>query len=219
MIDAHAPEADIRALANSNHRRNLAKTAQLDISFTEDPEFTNIAGFKTVYDATMERNAAAIEYTFDLDYYFSLKRELGERVTLFHLYVDAELASSVIVFCTNGIVQYHLGGTAPAFTTTGTARYLLEQVRRWATATGYRYFHLGGGIGARDDSLLRFKAGICQDICPIPRREVDPEPGPVRRSRRRTLATGSIAAPRVLPGVPRMTSMIDASTPYNPSHR
>ena len=37
---------------------------------------------------------------------------------------------------------------------------MLHFVRGWAQAEGRRWLHLGGGVGAGEDSLLLFKAGF-----------------------------------------------------------
>ena len=42
------------------------------------------------------------------------------------------------------------------------ARWTLEQVRIWAKQNGFTWFHLGGGVGAAEDSLFRFKAGFAK---------------------------------------------------------
>jgi hypothetical protein len=59
-----------------------------------------------------------------------------------------------------GIVQFHLSGTAEEFRRASPARLMIDHVRWWAKARGDRSFHLGGGLGAREDSLFDFKAGF-----------------------------------------------------------
>jgi GNAT superfamily N-acetyltransferase len=161
-IDLTPTEAELQALANNNHRRNLRKAEALGVTVVEDRRFERIAMFRGLYDATMIRNGAPAEYLFPESYYAALKAELGDRVTMFHAMVDDRVASSVIMFRHRGIVQYHLGGTHEDFATAGTARFLLEHVRRWAKANGDRWYHLGGGVGSTEDSLFRFKAGFAK---------------------------------------------------------
>ena len=161
-IDLSPPEKDLRALANDNHRRNLEKASALGILISEDPLLAKREMFKELYDATMARVGATDEYLFPLSYYNTLQQELGKRVTMFLAEIDGRTASAVIVFQHKGIIQYHLGGTHEDFISAGTTRYLLEHVRRRAKENGDRWFHLGGGIGAKEDSLLRFKAGFAK---------------------------------------------------------
>jgi hypothetical protein len=39
-------------------------------------------------------------------------------------------------------------------------RVVDDTARRWAAAAGARVFHLGGGVGGREDSLFQYKAGF-----------------------------------------------------------
>jgi hypothetical protein len=58
------------------------------------------------------------------------------------------------------IVQFHLSGTSPEFVKSGPSKLMLHRVRLWAKEAGFRWLHLGGGVGASEDSLFEFKAGF-----------------------------------------------------------
>jgi hypothetical protein len=161
-IDLRQSEDDIRAGANSNHRRNLKKTDQLGPELMVDDEFIHLEQFMAVYNATMDRNLAAAAYFFPTEYYLGLRRELGSSARLFHAMIDGEVTSSVLALASGGTVQYHLGGTDPQWARDGLARWTLEQVRLWSKRNGYDWYHLGGGVGAAEDSLFRFKAGFAK---------------------------------------------------------
>jgi GNAT superfamily N-acetyltransferase len=161
-VDLRLPEDQIRAAANSNHRRNLKKTDALEPEFVIDDSFERLEAFMAVYNATMERNEATAGYFFPERYYLDLKRELGPAARLFHAIIDGEVTSSVLALASGETVQYHLGGTDPRWARDGLARWTLEQVRIWAKENGFDWFHLGGGVGASEDSLFRFKAGFAK---------------------------------------------------------
>ena len=57
-----------------------------------------------------------------------------------------------------GIVQYHLGGTRNTALKLSPMVLIFETVRHWANQNGAHTFHLGGGVGAKSDSLFHFKA-------------------------------------------------------------
>jgi hypothetical protein len=62
---------------------------------------------------------------------------------------------------TDGIVQYHLGGTRTAALPHQPAKLMFERICHWGQARGNSTFHLGSGLGGRDDnSLFHFKAGF-----------------------------------------------------------
>lgn len=161
-VDLRLPEDQIRAAANSNHRRNLKKTDALEPEFVVDDSFERLEQFMDVYNATMERNEATAGYFFPERYYRDLKRELGPAARLFHAIIEGEVTSSVLALASGETVQYHLGGTDPRWARDGLARWTLEQVRIWAKENGFDWFHLGGGVGASEDSLFRFKAGFAK---------------------------------------------------------
>ena len=51
-------------------------------------------------------------------------------------------------------LHYHLGASER---TGGANNLLFLEAARWAQANDYERFHLGGGVGGADDSLLEFK--------------------------------------------------------------
>jgi lipid II:glycine glycyltransferase (peptidoglycan interpeptide bridge formation enzyme) len=61
---------------------------------------------------------------------------------------------------TQGIVQYHLSGSTDNSLAWSPSKLMIHEITLWARNHGYKTFHLGGGLGAQADSLLRFKAGF-----------------------------------------------------------
>jgi lipid II:glycine glycyltransferase (peptidoglycan interpeptide bridge formation enzyme) len=59
-----------------------------------------------------------------------------------------------------GIVEYHLSGTAGNYRQLAPTKFMLEVAIQWAKARGNRVLHLGGGVGSRNDALFQFKAGF-----------------------------------------------------------
>ena len=70
------------------------------------------------------------------------------------------VAAAGLFIETDGIVQYHLGGTNEASIGAEASKLLIHAACGWAKARGYRSLHLGGGVGGATDSLLFFKAGF-----------------------------------------------------------
>ena len=70
------------------------------------------------------------------------------------------MAAAGLFVETRGIVQYHLSGTDDAFRDVQPTKLMLHFVRAWARDRGNHVFHLGGGVGGDDDSLLWFKTGF-----------------------------------------------------------
>jgi lipid II:glycine glycyltransferase (peptidoglycan interpeptide bridge formation enzyme) len=71
-----------------------------------------------------------------------------------------ELAAAGLFIATDGIVQYHLGGTDERYLALAPSKLMLDFVWRWALEESQNVFHLGGGVGGAEDSLFLFKAGF-----------------------------------------------------------
>jgi lipid II:glycine glycyltransferase (peptidoglycan interpeptide bridge formation enzyme) len=70
------------------------------------------------------------------------------------------LAAAALVSEYRGIVQYIYGGVEEELYSLSPLKSLLDHVRRWSRSRGDSVLHLGGGRGAREDSLFYFKAGF-----------------------------------------------------------
>lgn len=73
---------------------------------------------------------------------------------------DEEVISAGIFLRRGTLLQFHLSGSNTSLSQLSPARVMIDHMRRWATANGISKFHLGGGLGAAQDSLFEFKAGF-----------------------------------------------------------
>ncbi len=117
--------------------------------------------FVSIYGQTMARLHANRFYCLPAQYFHDLRVALGPRLHLCSV-VDSrgELASGALLTETQGIVQYHLSGTADRFFTNSPSKMMLHEIRLWAKRQGHKVLHLGGGLGSRADSLFHFKTGF-----------------------------------------------------------
>lgn len=143
-----------------SHRRGLKKLRELGVKVVEDPELKHLDEFVQIYTASMRRVGAAAHYYFDREYFESLARGLGPAMRLFLVMHGSTIVAATMHSFYNGIVQAHLGGTADHALEWSPDKLLIDEVRLWACAHGYRVFHHGGGVGAQEDNLYRFKAGF-----------------------------------------------------------
>ena len=149
-----------RSQYRENHTRGINKLQRLGIQCIDDTGFQHLDAFAAIYLETMARVAASDAYLFAGDYFERFIRMQGCEVRLFVCLAEGEpICGGLFVLC-NGIVQYHLGGTRDDAIKLAPSKLLFETVRVWANQRGARAFHLGGGLGARDDSLFHFKSGF-----------------------------------------------------------
>ncbi|HEX8679423.1 MAG TPA: GNAT family N-acetyltransferase, partial [Chthoniobacterales bacterium] len=159
-IDLTLSEEEQRAQFNKSCRTTLRKLGQLGFVGLHDREKRYLPAFVSVYLETMKRAGAQSSYFFDRAYFDLLTRELADVSHLFVVLKDGEVAAATICTSCDGVVQDHLGGTRDAFLKFSPDRLIVDTERRWAKAAGARIFHLGGGVGAQEDSVFRYKTGF-----------------------------------------------------------
>jgi len=159
-IDLTLPDEKQRAHYNRSCRTSLRKLREAGFVCVLDPEKRFLEEFVEVYLETMRRAGAQESYFFNHEYFGMFTRELREVSHLFVALKDDHVAAATICTSCAGIVQDHLGGTRDAFLKFSPDRLVVDTERIWAKENGARVFHLGGGVGGRQDSVFQYKAGF-----------------------------------------------------------
>lgn len=159
-FDLTQSKEDLLSQISMNHRRNIKKLLRLGFRINFD-DWTRLTDFISLYHATMRRVQAGDAYFFSREYFEDLRANLGNRLHLACAVTETgETASAGLFVNTDGIVQYHLGGTAPAYLALAPSKLVIDFMWRWAHDQSHRALHLGGGVGGIEDSLFDFKAGF-----------------------------------------------------------
>ena len=159
--DLSWPEKEQRSHCKKDCRRRLRKLREAGFVCVHDRENRYLREFVEVYHETMSRVQAEQSYFFDPTYFSDLAKSLGRALKLFVVKMpDGEVISGGLFTLCEGIVQYHLGGTPNTALKLSPIVLLLDTVRRGANENGAHTFHLGGGGGAKTDSLFQFKANF-----------------------------------------------------------
>jgi hypothetical protein len=117
--------------------------------------------FVSVYRQTMVRLQADTFYHWPVQYFYDLRAALGQRLHFCSVFdSQGDFACGALFTETQGIVQYHLSGTADRFIADAPSKLMLHEASLWAKREGHRVLHLGGGVGGRADSLFHFKTGF-----------------------------------------------------------
>lgn len=159
-VDLRPAQEDRWAAASGNHRRQLRKAQQLDLEVHSGRTPASVAAFVRCYNETMERRDATEDFFVDTPQVSRILDELGEHAELWTAAQEGTVVTAGIFLLTGPTIQYHLGGTATDALPLGAARLLFELVAESGHSRGYETLHLGGGVGAGEDSLFRFKAGF-----------------------------------------------------------
>jgi hypothetical protein len=166
-IDLDQDDAELWQETRDDHRREIRKAIRAGYRVYEDQAMAQYPRFVELYRQTMMRVGAAPFYQFDEAYFASLREALGPRLHLIVVETDGEVASASLQVETCGIVQDHLAGTDERLNQLAPSKLLIHFARAWARERGNRWLHLGGGLGARPDSLLMFKAGFSRRQLPF----------------------------------------------------
>ena len=159
-IDLTRSEAEISGQIRENHRRDIKKLRKAGFAVHLDA-WDDLDRFVDLYHQTMARLQAESFYFFPYDYFHGLRTALADRLHLCSVRSpEDELVAGGLFVCTEGMIEYHLGGTAEKFLPQAPSKIMFDFVWRWGKETGCRLLHLGGGLGGRADSLCRFKEGF-----------------------------------------------------------
>jgi hypothetical protein len=130
-------------------------------TFEIDAEGRHLHEFVKIYHDTMVRVQAEPQYFFSEEYIRGLRGVLGPGFVLAHVRdpAGAIVSSGIFTVC-SGIVQFHLSGSRLGSDGSDASKFLLHGIRNWTRQCGLEKFHLGGGVGAKNDSLFQFKSGF-----------------------------------------------------------
>lgn len=159
-VDCSTSDDEHQAQMSSHHRRNLRKVRREGLRVEWDLDGGRLPEFVAMYRQTMDRVGAAAGYYYPDDYFHALMEGLGEDAFLAIATLGEDPVSGALFLRGPSVVHYHLGGTSEQFRNLGATHLVFDEVRRWCKEDGRRWLHLGGGVGAGEDSLFRFKAGF-----------------------------------------------------------
>jgi len=164
VIELNCSEEEQLKKYRANLRRDISKLKRsgFECKFV-DPKL-HLDSFINIYESTMKSLGATDYYLFSEDYYSSLFDNSMAQVKLVECLIDGDVACSGIFFFCNNIVQYHLGGTSSEFYKFGPSKLMLDFIRGYAFDNQYDFFHLGGGLGRKNDNLLNFKKGFSDRV-------------------------------------------------------
>ncbi len=156
-IDCTLDDEAMREEYDHGVRRGIAACRKAGFATVDDESWSELPAFCRLYRETMDRNRAAAYYYFDHANIERLRAALDGHAHLLVTRSAGDVVAAGIITEFGGIAQSYLA--ASDVTLRPSPRLLFnDDARRWARDRGDCVLHLGGGRGARDDSLLQFKA-------------------------------------------------------------
>jgi len=194
-VDLKLPIEEIWRQTSSTHRNEISKARRHGLIAFVDEEAQYMSDFIAMYYETMDRAGASQYYYFPKEYFYQLRDCLGPRLSLCVVKSSdgALLCGGLFTEC-DGIVQYHLSATLNSALPMHPTKLMLDWVRTWAKNRGNWIMHLGGGMGAREDSLFNFKARFASSRHPYFTWQLLFEPATYRglEDRRRAMSDESV---------------------------
>ncbi|MCA9230923.1 MAG: GNAT family N-acetyltransferase [Planctomycetales bacterium] len=144
-------------------RCQIKQLTKLGYTAEEDQQWQYLDDFIEAYWENMQRAKATEAYFFPAEYFYELKDSLRGSVHLIIVRAgDGRIAGGGVQTEVGGIVQAHLAGIKSEFAEHQPLKIMIDGVHRWAAERGNRYYHLGGGLGGKQDSLFVFKSGFAK---------------------------------------------------------
>lgn len=142
----------------SKNRNMIRKAEKNGVTIKTACDDKTYDKFIEIYNATMKRDRADEYYFFERGFYTALQKDLRDNSVIFYAEnLEGEmLGASIMLFC-NGKLTYHLSGVKAEFRDLAPTNLLLYKAALWGVDKGCHTFHLGGGVGAQEDSLYKFK--------------------------------------------------------------
>jgi len=113
--------------------------------------------FIPLYNTTMMRDKAEEYYYFNRDFYQSILKDLKYNSMIFYAIFEQKIISMAIILLGNKYMHYHLSASDIGYRSLAATNLLLYEAACWGCENGYTWFHLGGGLGSKEDNLYKFK--------------------------------------------------------------
>lgn len=142
---------------SSKNRNVIRKSIKsgVKIYWGRSPEL--IDKFIPLYNSTMDKDDATDYYYFNRDFYMSLLKDLKYNSLIFYAVYEQKIISMSIIIFGNENMHYHLSASDREYQSLAATNLLLYEAACWGCENGYKSFHLGGGLGSKEDNLFKFK--------------------------------------------------------------
>lgn len=155
-MDLNAPEIIWNNITSKN--RNMIRKAIKNGIKIYNGRFPEIYDrFRVIYNSTMDKDNAEEYYYFGKQFYTSVLHDLPQNAQVFWAEKDEKIIAASIMIGVNGNLNYHLSGSLREYSNLAPTNLLLYEAALWGCANGYNTLYLGGGVGAGEDSLFKFK--------------------------------------------------------------
>lgn len=141
-------------------RTKIRKAEKLGVEIHHGKDLALFDRFKEIYDETMSRDNASDYYFFPKEFYNSVHSDLYDKYEMFYAEFEGRIIAMSIMLFEGNCMNYHLSGSLTEYRNIPATNLLLYKAALWGAEHGYKTLHLGGGVGAGEDNLYKFKAAF-----------------------------------------------------------
>ncbi|MCP1154194.1 GNAT family N-acetyltransferase [Peribacillus frigoritolerans] len=132
-----------------------AKKSGVEIYWGRQPKLFD--EFINLYNATMDKDNAKDYYYFKKEFYDSILHDLKYDSLMFYAVYEKKIIAMSMILYSNQQMHYHLSASDREYLHLAPTNLLLYEAACWGCENGFKTFHLGGGLGSKEDSLYKFK--------------------------------------------------------------
>ncbi|GAC1562288.1 MAG: hypothetical protein NVS3B13_34700 [Mucilaginibacter sp.] len=156
-IDLTQPVEYQRSKYNKRLFRQIRKLRENGYTIKEASDISDVKAFVEMYHKNMDRLNAASQYYFDEQYFTNILDMDHYDNKLILIYNGTELICGGVVLLSDNIIRNHLSATSPDYLKDSPSKLLTDEISMIGRTMGKKIFHLGGGVGGKEDSLFMFK--------------------------------------------------------------
>lgn len=167
LIDLKQSESELWMDMKNTRRSEVRKAKSNGVTILHsDLREEHLREFHRIYTLSMKRLNALPLYFFSLDFLNDLVSRLSSHTALFFAMWQGKAISAQLFFHCGQYVDYYLSGSDSDYWNLNGNVIGIYTAILWAKQQGYQFMHLGGGHGAEDDSLYRFKSKFSRGRSP-----------------------------------------------------
>ncbi|MDO4940309.1 MAG: GNAT family N-acetyltransferase [Erysipelotrichaceae bacterium] len=142
---------------SSKNRNVIRKAIKNNVTINKGLNKELMNSFVEIYNQTMNRDNADNYYYFKEEFYESILNDLKDNAEVYYAEYENKIIAASIILKENDKLSYHLSGSLREYGSLAPTNLLLYEVSKWGAQNGYKSFHLGGGVGSKEDNLYSFK--------------------------------------------------------------
>lgn len=156
-VDLTVPLEEQRENYDKRLARRIRQLRKKKYTIKEATTIKEIAVFTEMYTQNMKRVNATKNYFFTEEYFTKLLQITDFNCKLLMIYNGEEAVCGATVMYSDNIIRNHLSATSDNYVRESPSKLLTDEISLLGRKLGLKYFHLGGGVGGKEDSLFKFK--------------------------------------------------------------